>query len=72
MILLNNSIVNHVQKLASKGCADYAFHVAVTKWDSGSGDEMKAMVEEGINSFKFFMAYKNALMVSDEQMLNGF
>ena len=72
LIYTASSIVHNVQKLASKGCADYSFHVAVTKWDSGSGDEMKAMVEEGINSFKFFMAYKNALMVSDEQMLNGF
>jgi hypothetical protein len=25
----------------------------------------------GINSFKFFMAYKGALMVTDEQLLAG-
>jgi len=26
----------------------------------------------GINSFKFFMAYKGALMVTDEELLQGF
>jgi dihydropyrimidinase len=26
----------------------------------------------GINSFKFFMAYKGSLMVSDEELLQGF
>jgi len=34
---------------------------------------MEVLVKEkGVNSFKFFMAYKGALMVNDEQMLNGF
>ena len=26
----------------------------------------------GINSFKFFMAYKGALMVTDEELIQGF
>ena len=32
---------------------------------------MAAIVEKGINSFKFFMAYKGALMVGDELLLDG-
>ena len=33
---------------------------------------MEMLAAAGINSFKFFMAYKGALQVSDEQMLAGF
>lgn len=33
--------------------------------------DMAVMVEEGINSFKFFLAYKGALQVTDEQFING-
>ncbi len=32
---------------------------------------MAEMVKKGINSFKFFMAYKGALMVGDELLLDG-
>ena len=32
---------------------------------------MAAIVKKGINSFKFFMAYKGALMVGDELLLDG-
>jgi dihydroorotase-like cyclic amidohydrolase len=33
--------------------------------------DMAVLVKEGINSFKFFMAYKGALQVTDEQLLHG-
>ncbi len=33
--------------------------------------QMASMVKKGINSFKFFMAYKGALMVGDELLLDG-
>ena len=33
---------------------------------------MEMLAAAGINSFKFFMAYKGAFQVSDEQMLAGF
>ena len=32
---------------------------------------MQEVVDKGINSFKFFMAYKGALMVGDELLLDG-
>ncbi len=34
--------------------------------------DMETLVAAGINSFKFFMAYKGAFQVTDEQMLAGF
>lgn len=33
--------------------------------------DMAKMIEEGINSFKFFLAYKDAVMVRDELYLDG-
>ncbi|KAJ1432086.1 Metal-dependent hydrolase, composite domain superfamily [Sesbania bispinosa] len=58
---------------AKKSCMDYGFHMAITKWDETVSKEMEIMVKEkGINSFKFFMAYKGALMISDELLLEGF
>ncbi|CAL5190446.1 unnamed protein product [Lathyrus oleraceus] len=59
------------EKKAQKSCMDYGFHMAITKWDETVAREMELMVEKGINSFKFFMAYKGALMIGDELLLQG-
>jgi dihydropyrimidinase len=48
---------------------DYSFHMAVTDFNEGTRAEIKEMIEnEGISSFKTFMAYKGALMIDDRQM----
>ncbi|XP_042470760.1 dihydropyrimidinase-like isoform X1 [Zingiber officinale] len=61
----------YVEK-AKRSAMDYGFHMAITKWDAGVSREMEQMVnEKGINSFKFFMAYKGSLMVSDDLLLQG-
>ncbi len=58
---------------AEKACADYSFHVAVTWWDDSVNEDMGRLVrEEGVNSFKHFMAYKNAIMADDEVLYNSF
>ncbi|WP_151671697.1 dihydropyrimidinase [Nitrincola schmidtii] len=58
---------------AEKSAADYSFHVAVTWWDESVYEDMGRLVqEEGVNSFKHFMAYKNAIMATDETMVNSF
>ena len=58
---------------ASRSVCDYSFHVAVTWWDDSVREEMKTLVEEeGVNSFKHFMAYKNAIMCEDETLVNSF
>lgn len=58
---------------AEKSAADYGFHVAVTWWSESVRQEMGSLVkEEGINSFKHFMAYKNAIMCDDETLVNSF
>ena len=58
---------------AEKSAADYSFHVAVTWWDETVHADMKTLVEEeGVNSFKHFMAYKGAIMATDEIMYHSF
>jgi dihydropyrimidinase len=58
---------------AAKAAADYSFHVAVTWWDDSVQKDMGTLVaEHGVNSFKHFMAYKNAIMADDEVLVNSF
>lgn len=58
---------------AEKSAADYSFHVAVTWWDDSVHRDMGTLVQEhGVNSFKHFMAYKNAIMADDEILVNSF
>ena len=49
---------------------DYSFHIAVTDFNDDTKKEIKGLIEdEGIVSFKTFMAYKGALMIDDRQMI---
>ncbi len=49
---------------------DYSFHMAVTDFNDDTKKEIKGLIEEeGIVSFKTFMAYKGALMIDDRQMI---
>ncbi|MGI9271808.1 MAG: dihydropyrimidinase [Woeseiaceae bacterium] len=58
---------------AEKSVADYSFHVAVTWWDDSVHADMETLVKKhGVNSFKHFMAYKNAIMCDDEVLVNSF
>ena len=58
---------------SEKAAADYSFHVAVTWWSEQVRAEMGVLTRErGVNSFKHFMAYKGAIMVTDEDMLQSF
>ena len=58
---------------AQKAACDYGFHVAVTWWSQQVHADMATLVQqEGVNSFKHFMAYKNAIMADDETLVNSF
>lgn len=58
---------------AEKSAADYSFHVAITWWGEQVSADMGTLVrDEGVNSFKHFMAYKNAIMCDDETLVNSF
>ena len=58
---------------AEKSAGDYGFHVAVTWWDESVHRDMGVLANEhGVQSFKHFMAYKNAIMCDDEVLVNSF
>jgi dihydropyrimidinase len=58
---------------AEKAASDYSFHMAITWWDESVKRDMGTLVQqEGINSFKHFMAYKGAIMADDETLVNSF
>jgi dihydropyrimidinase len=53
------------EKADNKSYCNYGFHMAITDWNKTTASEMEAMKEEGITSFKLYMAYKNTLQVDD-------
>ena len=64
---------NQWREWAEKSASDYMFHVAITWWDESVHEDMKTLVDEhGVNSFKHFMAYKNAIMADDETLVKSF
>ncbi|KAL5580333.1 hypothetical protein UlMin_012775 [Ulmus minor] len=75
IIPVNGSLIEGFKAYEKKSrisCMDYGFHMAITKWDETVSREMEIMVhEKGINSFKYFMAYKGSFMISDELLLEG-
>jgi dihydropyrimidinase len=56
-------------KANGKQVIDMGYHMAVTDLkDGGSLEELATLPEQGITSYKLFMAYKGALMVDDETL----
>uniref|UniRef100_A0AC35U5C3 Amidohydro-rel domain-containing protein n=1 Tax=Rhabditophanes sp. KR3021 TaxID=114890 RepID=A0AC35U5C3_9BILA len=56
-----------------KVVCDYGLSMMVSWWSDSVAKEMEELVTEkyGINSFKFFLAYKNALMIEDGEFYKG-
>lgn len=58
---------------AQKAAADYALHCCITWWDESVHEDMGKLVrDEGVTSFKMFLAYKGALMADDETLVKAF
>ena len=59
------------KELAGVGCCcDYTFHLAVVRFDELAKEQLRELVaNEGVQSFKIFLAYKGALDISDEHLL---
>ena len=67
---LKAALTDWQSRATGNAVGDYSFHMAVTDFNEHTKAEIKQMVEdEGITSFKTFMAYKGALMVDDRQMV---
>ena len=56
-------------KANGKQVIDMGYHMAVTDLkEGGTLEELAALPDEGVTSYKLFMAYKGALMVDDETL----
>jgi dihydropyrimidinase len=56
-------------KANGKQLIDMGYHIAITDLVSGGTlEELASLPEQGITSYKLFMAYKGALMVDDETL----
>ena len=55
-------------KANGKAVADYGFHMIITDARTEVIAEMDSMIEQGVTSFKLFLAYPNVLMVDDDTL----
>jgi len=53
------------KKAQGRACVDYGLHMIVTDLGTSGLEDMDELVDEGVASFKLFMAYPNVLMVDD-------
>ena len=52
--------------------ADFSYHMAIPSWSPQVSAAMADVVARGVTTFKYFMAYKGALMVDDAAMFASF
>jgi len=55
-------------KAEGHSACDYSFHMSVAKFDDRTAAALREIVQDGITSFKIFLAYKNFLGVDDEEL----
>src|ERR1700685_2363384 len=60
-----------MSKASSKAVCDYAFHCIVTDVSGGQLSEMNDLVQEGVTSFKLFMAYPGVFMLDDASIFKA-
>ncbi len=66
---LKNAVQVWHQKAKDKAVIDYGFHLQIAEVTEDVLKEIPSIIEEeGITSFKIFMAYKNVLQVDDETL----
>ena len=72
-IICNFANFANFTKCFLSACCDVALTVAIPRWDESVKDDVTQLVkEEGINSFKVYMAFKNELMLTNEELLDVF
>ena len=53
------------QKAEGKCAIDYGFHLITTELEDNQIEEMHTLMDEGVTSFKLFMAYPDVFLVDD-------
>jgi len=62
---LNQALDAWFAKAEGKAAIDYGFHMIVTDLPDSRLRELKAMIDQGVSSFKLFMAYPGVFLVDD-------
>src|SRR5262245_41427714 len=62
---LNQALDVWFEKAEGKACIDYGFHMIVTDLPDNRLPELKTLINQGISSFKLFMAYPGVFLVDD-------
>ncbi|MEW6026763.1 MAG: dihydropyrimidinase [Planctomycetota bacterium] len=65
---LKQALDNWSKKAEGKAVIDYSFHIALTDVNDNIVSEIPDILNQGITSFKLFMAYKGSLMAGDESI----
>ena len=60
------------EKADGKALIDYAFHMIITDMPDSRLGEMRKLADEGITSYKLFMAYPGVLYVDDGTLYRAF
>jgi dihydropyrimidinase len=58
-------------KARGRSACDYTFHMGVTRCDAAAMGDFREIVKRGVSSFKVFLAYKGALGVTDEELVQA-
>ncbi len=61
---LKQGLANWHKKADEKCSCDYSFHMSITDWKKSVKDEIPAMFDAGISTFKLYLTYDN-MMIGD-------
>lgn len=55
---------------AKKSLTNYSFHISPVEWRNSTESEIAECLKRGFNSFKVYLAYKNAVGLNDDEFEN--
>ena len=56
------------EKASGKCAIDYGYHLAVTEYEARHKAEFRKIVDQGVTTFKIFLAYPGVFMIDDQTM----
>jgi dihydropyrimidinase len=68
---LHQAFDTWMKKASGKAVADYSFHCIITELADAQLQEMKTLVQEGVPTFKLFMAYPGVFMLDDASIFRA-
>ena len=68
---LIEAVDNWHRKAEGKTAIDYGFHLITTELEDNQIEELYTVMDEGITSFKLFMAYPGVFLVDDATIFRG-